>query len=76
MSKRRIVERIKQKTAEKVTQKRKIVSSSDLRTYVEDDILDLITTARRNIDRNNVPLNVPDVPLDNFSFHSVANVQK
>lgn len=73
-SKRKRVERIELKTTEKVTQTRKIMSSSDSGTSVEDDVLEIITTYRRKIYGKKVILNVPDAPLDNVSFDFVANV--
>ncbi|KAI5385329.1 hypothetical protein KIW84_072070 [Lathyrus oleraceus] len=72
----KVNKRFKQKTTEKKSQKRIIGSSNDSKTYVEDNILEIVTTSRRKIGGKKVPLNVIDSSLDNLSFHSVANIQK
>lgn len=52
------------------------MSSSVSESYVKDDVLDIITTSIRNIGGKNMPLNVPNAPLDHVSFHFLGNVQK
>ncbi|XP_050909888.1 uncharacterized protein LOC127123731 [Lathyrus oleraceus] len=37
---------------------------------------DIISTARKQASGKKIPANIPEVPIDNISFHSVENVKK
>ena len=61
----------------KKTNKRKEASISDSDYDVERDALDIMPPAKkRTMGRNKIPDHVPGTPIDNVSFHYVANALK
>ncbi|CAI8585457.1 unnamed protein product [Vicia faba] len=65
VSKKRKVEST---SIEKKPIKRQLLQISESETNDEDDVLDIVTTSRRNIGEKKIPINI--------SFHYVANIQK
>lgn len=58
--------------------KRKEVPSSFTESdcNVEHVVQDIISATREKAYGKNIPANIPEVPIDNISFHSVKNVEK
>ncbi|XP_057418508.1 uncharacterized protein LOC130712704 [Lotus japonicus] len=55
--------------------KRKHVSETDSEPEVEPDVPDISTTTKKRIKGKRIPLNVPDAPIDNVSFHFASSTQ-
>ncbi|XP_057447913.1 uncharacterized protein LOC130739593 [Lotus japonicus] len=70
----------KEKKEEKIAvsngRKRKHVSETDSEPDVEPDVPDISTTAKKRVKGKRIPLNVPDAPMDNVSFHSAEFSQR
>lgn len=64
--------------SKKKSLKRKEVpsKSSESDHDVEHNVQDIISTSKKQALGKKIPTNVPEVPLDNISFHSVDNVEK
>ncbi|XP_057444352.1 uncharacterized protein LOC130736550 [Lotus japonicus] len=56
--------------------KRKHISSSDLEQDVIPDAANMSSTAKKRIRGKRVPLNIPDAPMDNVSFHTAESAQR
>ncbi|XP_050908208.1 uncharacterized protein LOC127121816 [Lathyrus oleraceus] len=56
------------------TRKKKEISSSESDHDFEHDIQDFTPQKKEAVRK--IPVNVPEVPLDNISFHSVGNVER
>jgi len=55
--------------------KEDLISDSDY--DVEQDVLDIMPPAKKRIvGGKKVPINVPETPIDNVSFHHVSSVEK
>ncbi|XP_050909774.1 uncharacterized protein LOC127123616 [Lathyrus oleraceus] len=50
--------------------------SSDSDRDVEHNVQDIVSTARKQAFGKKIPANIPEVPIDNISFHSIENVEK
>lgn len=66
------------RVSKKKSLKRKGVpsESSDSDHDVENNVQDIVYTARNQASGKKIPANIPEVPIDNISFHSVENVEK
>lgn len=62
--------------SKKKSLKRKEVpyESSESDHDVEHNVQDIISTSRKQASWKKIPTNIPEVPLDNISFHSVENL--
>jgi len=57
--------------------KRKEVLKNDSDYDVEQDVLDIVSPVKKiTVGGNKVHINVPETPIDNVSFHHVANALK
>ncbi|XP_057425915.1 uncharacterized protein LOC130719309 [Lotus japonicus] len=56
--------------------KRKHVSDSDSEPDVRQDVPDISTTARKRMKGKRIPVNVPNAPVDNVSFHFLDSAQR
>jgi hypothetical protein len=52
------------------------VPTSDSELYVEDDVMDIVSSRRREVGWNRIHVNVPSTPLDIVSFHYKVSIQK
>jgi hypothetical protein len=43
---------------------------------VADDVQSIMSTGKKKIGGKFIPQNVPDVPMDNVSFHFIESAQK
>jgi hypothetical protein len=43
---------------------------------VIEDVPSIVTTGKKKIGGKVIPQNVPDVPMDNVSFHFIESAQK
>lgn len=68
--------KVERKVIEKKFLKRKIIQTSGSETYDEQDVLDIVTSSRRNNGGKRILVNIPTAQLDNVSFHSETSVQK
>ncbi|XP_057444148.1 uncharacterized protein LOC130736326 [Lotus japonicus] len=64
-----------EKMAASTGKKRKDVAETDSETDVEPDVPDITTTAKKGIKGKRIPLNVPEAPIDNVSFHFASFAQ-
>ncbi|MCH84665.1 envelope-like protein, partial [Trifolium medium] len=55
---------------------RKSVPSSDSEYDVEQDVPDILPSAKKKTGGKKIPQNVVDAPLDNVSFHSLESAQR
>lgn len=39
----------------------------------EHNVQDIISTSRKKASEKKIPINIPEVPLDSISFHSIEN---
>ncbi|XP_050876887.1 uncharacterized protein LOC127080617 [Lathyrus oleraceus] len=64
--------------SQKKSLKRKEIpsESSESDHDVEHNVQDIISTARKQASRKKIPTNIPEVQIDNISFHSMENVEK
>jgi len=62
--------------SEKKSLKREHVPTSDSKLYVEDYVMDIMSSSRREVGWKKIPVNVPSTPLDIVSFHYKVSVQK
>ncbi|XP_050876094.1 uncharacterized protein LOC127079768 [Lathyrus oleraceus] len=64
--------------SKKKSLKRKEVSSesSEFDHDVEHNVQDIISISRKQASRKKILANIPKVPFDNISFHSIKNVEK
>ncbi|XP_057428378.1 uncharacterized protein LOC130721649 [Lotus japonicus] len=65
-----------EKVAASIGKKRKHVSDTDSEPDVEPDVPDISTTAKKRVKGKRIPLNIPDAPMDNVSFHYVEFAQR
>ncbi|XP_057444205.1 uncharacterized protein LOC130736388 [Lotus japonicus] len=56
--------------------KRKHISSSDSEQDVIPDAANMSSTTKKRIRGKRVPLNIPDAPMDNVSFHTAESTQR
>lgn len=63
-------------TTKKRLVKRNEVSSSESEYDVEQNVLDIMPLAKKGVAGKNIPANVPEVPINNISFHYVENFEK
>ncbi|XP_057444209.1 uncharacterized protein LOC130736391 [Lotus japonicus] len=56
--------------------KRKHISSSDSEQDVIPDAANMSSTTKKRIRGKRVPLNIPDAPMDNVSFHTAESAQR
>ena len=64
-------------TAKKKSLKRKQAPFTDSKYDVEQDVQDIMPLSmKRSTAEKKVPINVPGVPIDNVSFHCVANAER
>ncbi|XP_057425883.1 uncharacterized protein LOC130719269 [Lotus japonicus] len=56
--------------------KRKHESDPDSEPDVRQDVPDISTTARKRMKGKRIPVNVPDAPMDNVSFHFPDSAQR
>ncbi|XP_057418714.1 uncharacterized protein LOC130712917 [Lotus japonicus] len=64
-----------EKIAASTRRKRKHVAETDSEPNVEPDVPDITTTAKKRIKGKRIPLNVPEAPIDNVSFHFASYAQ-
>ena len=50
--------------------------SSDSHHDVEHNVQDIMSTDKKQASGQNIPANIPEVPINNISFHSMENVEK
>ncbi|MCH81024.1 envelope-like protein, partial [Trifolium medium] len=56
--------------------KKQVVAVSDSDTYVEADVLDIMTSGKNRIGGRIIPANIPPAPMDMVFFHSEESAQK
>lgn len=56
--------------------KRKEVPSSDFEYDVKQNFQEIVPLAKKGVAGKNIPANVPEVCVDDISFHYVENVEK
>ncbi|XP_057418567.1 uncharacterized protein LOC130712767 [Lotus japonicus] len=64
-----------ERIASSTGRKRKHVAATDSEPEVEPDVPDIATLAKKRIKGKRIPLNVPEAPIDNVSFHFASSAQ-
>ncbi|XP_057452353.1 uncharacterized protein LOC130744180 [Lotus japonicus] len=64
-----------EKIAASTGKKRKHVAETDSEPDVKPDVPEITTTAKKRIKGKRIPLNVPEAPIDNVSFHFASSAQ-
>ncbi|XP_057452268.1 uncharacterized protein LOC130744091 [Lotus japonicus] len=65
----------KERIAASTGRKRKHVATTDSEPEVEPDVPDISTLAKKRIKGKKIPLNVPEAPINNVSFHFASSAQ-
>jgi hypothetical protein len=60
-------------SSKKTSQKKQRITASDSDRDVVDDVLNIVSTGKKKIGGKFIPQNVPDVPMDNISFHFIES---
>lgn len=63
------------KVATPTTKKSKEVTSSEFEHDFKQNIRDIMPSTMKKFVGKKIPANVPEVPIDNITFHSIENVE-
>jgi hypothetical protein len=63
-------------SSKKKSQKKQRIAASVSDQDVVDDVPNIVYTGKKKIGGKLIPQNVPDVPMDNVSFHFIESAQK
>ncbi|XP_057452265.1 uncharacterized protein LOC130744087 [Lotus japonicus] len=69
-------EKKEEKVAASTGRKRKHVSDTNSKPDVEQVVPDISTSSKKRVKGKMIPLNVPDAPMNNVSFHSAEFAQR